>query len=209
MKKQISLAMTLLLALSVSACGANGSVPSDNQDKIQQEQSNTQQTPQPQVKQELTAKDVGREETKIVKISVEGESEDVPSTLHIGDGYSIYIPTEGWKYEMEMDDGILTESWESLYNEDVEFEILHMGEKSVEDAKKWTILDEDDYNFVELDQSDGTLIGTDPKDNDVLQVYFFTVGNNLYEIQLKYPLEATEGFASRMNAILGTFEPIK
>lgn len=209
MNKKVSLALTLLLSLSLSACGTAGTTGTpDPQDNPQQQQSSVQQTPQPKTEQKLSAKDVGREETKNITIYVEGLPEEIPSTLHIGEGYSMYIPTDGWKYEKEMDDGFLKESWESLYNEDVEFELRHLGKTSAEEAKKRIQLDEDDYKFVVQEQSDIAMIGTDPKDNDVLQVRFFTSGDNLYEVQLKYPMEATEGFGTRMQEIVNTFEPI-
>ncbi|MCI2047744.1 MAG: hypothetical protein LKJ90_08525 [Faecalibacterium sp.] len=44
----------------------------------------------------LTPEDVGRPATTKLSFCAEGISEEVPATLYIGDGYSIYLPDGAW-----------------------------------------------------------------------------------------------------------------
>ena len=81
-----------------------------------------------------TAAELGREEKTELAFTVEGETELVPATLYIGQGYSIYIPDEGWRLEKWVDDGIPEDTWESIVNDDVELTVLHLGEKTLEEA---------------------------------------------------------------------------
>jgi len=42
-----------------------------------------------------------REKTGIIQCMIEGMAEEMPATLYVGDGFSIYIPDEGWQIEDE------------------------------------------------------------------------------------------------------------
>ena len=61
-----------------------------------------------------------RPEHTELEITVEGVSEQLPAALYIGDGYSIYIPEEGWEHEQETEGHITEDSWESTVNDEVE-----------------------------------------------------------------------------------------
>ena len=151
-----------------------------------------------------TAAELGREEKMDLVFMVEGMEETVPATLYIGQGYSIYIPDEDWRLEKDVDDGIPEEKWESTVNDDVELRVLHLGEKTLEEAKAWVTAEEDDYRLIEDKQ--GGLGGTDEKDREMLEVRFYPSGSQMYAVLYEYPMEAAEGFGARLGQIAETFD---
>ena len=153
---------------------------------------------------DLTAAELGREETTELAFTVEGETELIPVTLYIGQGYSIYIPSEGWRLEKRVDDGIPEESWESVLNDDVELTVLHLGERTLEQAQDWVRAEEDDYQLVEDKQ--GGLGGTDTEELGMLEVRFHPSGNGMYAVLYKCPMEAIEGFGTRLSVMADTFQ---
>ena len=136
--------------------------------------------------------------------TVEGMEEAVPATLYTGQGYFIYIPDEGWRLERDMDDSIPEDTWESTVNHDVELRVLHLGEKTLEEAKTWVTAAEDDYRLIEDKQ--GNLGGTDQEDREMMEVRFHPSGSQMYAVLYEYPLEAAEGFGARLSQIAETFE---
>lgn len=207
--KKLILILTLLLALS--GCGQKTSpvvpdVPPTAPETAAPETA-APETTAPAVPAEdrnPTAAELGREEKKDLVFMVEGTEEAVPATLYIGQGYSIYIPDEGWRLEKDMDDGIPEDTWESTVNHDVELRVLHLGEKTLEQAQEWVTAEEDDYRLIEDKQ--GGLGGTDEEDREVMEVRFYPSGSQMYAVLYEYPMEAAEGFGARLSQITETFE---
>ncbi len=208
MKKRY-LVWTLLLALVLSGCGQKPETqpPAKEEPVAEQPAAETPAETLPAEDRNPTAAELGREEKKDLMFMVEGMEEAVPATLYIGQGYSIYIPDEGWKLEKDMDDGIPEDTWESTVNHDVELRVLHLGEKTLEEAKAWVTAAEDDYGLVEDKQ--GGLGGTDPEDQEMMEVRFYPAGNQMYAVLYEYPVEAAEGFGTRLGVIADTFEIMK
>ena len=208
MKKRY-LVWTLLLALVLSGCGQKPETqpPAKEEPVAEQPAAETPAETLPAEDRNPTAAELGREEKKDLMFMVEGMEEAVPATLYIGQGYSIYIPDEGWKLEKDMDDGIPEDTWESAVNHDVELRVLHLGEKTLEEAKAWVTAAEDDYGLVEDKQ--GGLGGTDPEDQEMMEVRFYPAGNQMYAVLYEYPVEAAEGFGTRLGVIADTFEIMK
>ena len=200
MKKPI-LILTLLLALS--GCGQTDSPAAPEKAAP----STVPETAAPAGDRNPTAEELGRADKKDLTIMVEGTEEAVPATLYIGQGYSIYIPDEGWRLEKDMDDGIPEDTWESTVNHDVELRVLHLGEKTLEQAKAWVTAAEDDYRLIEDKQ--GGLGGTDAEDREVLEVRFHPAGTQMYAVAYQYPVEASEGFGARLSQIADTFEAME
>ena len=200
MKKPI-LILTLLLALS--GCGQTDS-PAAPETAAP---STVPETAAPAGDRNPTAEELGRADKKDLTIMVEGTEEAVPATLYIGQGYSIYIPDEGWRLEKDMDDGIPEDAWESTVNHDVELRVLHLGEKTLEQAKAWVMAEEDDYRLIEDKQ--GGLGGTDEKDREMLEVRFYPSGSQMYAVLYEYPMEAAEGFGARLGQIAESFEAME
>ncbi|MBP3508627.1 lipoprotein [Oscillibacter sp.] len=207
--KKLILILSLLLALS--GCGQKTSpvvpdVPPTAPETAAPETA-APETTAPAVPAEdrnPTAAELGREEKKDLVFMVEGTEEAVPATLYIGQGYSIYIPDEGWRLEKDVDDGIPEDTWESTVNHDVELRVLHLGEKTLEQAQEWVTAEEDDYRLIEDKQ--GGLGGTDEEDREVMEVRFYPSGSQMYAVLYEYPMEAAEGFGARLSQITETFE---
>ena len=207
--KKLILILTLLLALT--GCGQKTSpvvpdVPPTAPETAAPETA-APETTAPAVPAEdrnPTAAELGREEKKDLVFMVEGTEEAVPATLYIGQGYSIYIPDEGWRLEKDVDDGIPEDTWESTVNHDVELRVLHLGEKTLEQAQEWVTAEEDDYRLIEDKQ--GGLGGTDEEDREVMEVRFYPSGSQMYAVLYEYPMEAAEGFGARLSQITETFE---
>ena len=207
--KKLILLLGLLLALS--GCGQKTSpavpVAPDTPDVQTSATSDVTETTAPVAPTEdrnPTAAELGREEKKDLVFMVEGTEETVPVTLYIGQGYSIYIPDEGWRLEKDVEDGIPEEKWESTVNHDVELRVLYLGEKTLEQAQEWVTAEEDDYRLIEDKQ--GNLGGTDEKDREVLEVRLHPSGSQMYAVLYEYPMEAAEGFGARLGQIAETFE---
>ena len=207
--KKLILILTLLLALS--GCGQKTSpvvpdVPPTAPETAAPETTAPETTAPaaPAEDRNPTAAELGREEKKDLVFMVEGTEETVPATLYIGQGYSIYIPDEGWRLEKDMDDGVPEDTWESTVNHDVELRVLHLGEKTLEQAQEWVTAAEDDYRLIEDKQ--GGLGGTDEKDREMMEVRFYPSGTQMYAVLYEYPMEAAEGFGARLAQIAETFE---
>ena len=198
--KKCHLAIALLLALCLTGCGRQTAAPTTQTAPAPQEESSVETA----ADRNPTAAELGREERMDMAFSVEGETEMVPATLYIGQGYSLYIPDEGWRLEQDMDDGIPEDTWESTVNHDVELQVLHLGEKTLEQAKAWVTAAEDDYRLIEDKQ--GGMGGTDEEDREMMEVRFYPSGTQMYAVLYEYPMEAAEGFGARLAQIAGTFE---
>ena len=198
--RRMSLILTGLLLLALSGCGQKAQTPPPAPEAPAAETP----TETPAGDRNPTAAELGREEKTELAFTVEGETELVPVTLYIGQGYSIYIPDEGWRLEKWVDDGIPEDVWESVINDDVELTVLHLGEKTLAEAQAWVKAEEDDYQLVEDKQ--GGLGGTDEKAREMLEVRFHTSGSTMYAVLYKYPMEAAEGFGARLGVMADTFQ---
>ena len=153
-----------------------------------------------------TAAELGREERTVLEVSVEGETEEVPAALFIGQGYSLYIPEEGWRYEKDVDDGVAEDIWESTLNDEAELEVRHYPD-AAPDAVKADFAKACGYVFEDLVGGGlgDPLTGVD-EDGDILR--FMAAegsGGTVYVISWEYPAEAAEGFGARLAQIANTF----
>ncbi|MCF2665254.1 hypothetical protein JQM66_11925 [Oscillibacter valericigenes] len=202
--RRLSFVLIGLLILALSGCGQKAQTPPPAPETPTAEiPAETPATPTTEDRNP-TAAELGREETTELAFTVEGETELIPVTLYIGQGYSIYIPSEGWRLEKWVDDGIPEDTWESNLNDDVELTVLHLGEKTLEEAQTWVKAEEDDYQLVEDKQ--GGLGGTDAGDREMLEVRFHPSGSSMYAVLYKYPMEAAEGFGTRLGVMADTFQ---
>lgn len=82
-------------------------------------------------------------EKATLMVSKEGELQTVPATLFVGDGYSIYIPDEGWKLS-DQEDGTASydfikyglDKWASELNEQVLLWVNKYDGTSVEEVRE-------------------------------------------------------------------------
>lgn len=202
--------LCLLLTLTLTACGqsgASGTVPGGQTEPAgtsEIESAESAQTAVTDGDQTPTPEEVSRPETTDLTFFLEGQEESVPAALYIGQGYSLYLPTEGWVRESFTENGVPADSWESTDNDDVELRILHLGDRSLEDCREWIIRELDDYVISEDKQ--GGLYGEDAENGMVLEVRFHQGSARMYAVAWAYPFEAAEGFGARLGVIADTFE---
>ena len=207
--KRMCLTIALLAALALSGCGQKTETVPPAQEPVNQtatqttEQTGTAQTAGDRTP---TAEELGRAQTMELEFMLEGETTKVPATLYIGQGYSIYIPDEDWRMEKGTEDGFPEETWESMFNDDVELRVLHFSGKTQEEARAFMIAEEDDYRFQEDQQ--GGLLGTDERDHERMEVRFHPSEDMVYAVLYTYPEEAAEGFDVRLSVMADTFESI-
>ena len=179
MNRTIILAAALCLALTVSACGqtapagASASAPAGASTSTPARASSSAATsaaPQDSVSE------TDRETKTTLSMEVEGQTEEVPATLYQGEGYSIYIPDEGWvKTTGELPKGAC-DQWVAAANPDVTLTVCAEDETD----RKWSA----SQTRVRVEQDDPA--------------------HDWYLYQA-FPVEAAEGFGARLNAICGTF----
>ena len=194
-----------LLVLALSGCGQKTQTPPPAAETPAETPAGTTgETPAGD--RNPTAAELGREETTELAFTVEGETELIPVTLYIGQGYSIYIPDEGWRLERDMDDSIPEDTWESIVNDDVERTVSHYAGKTTMEARDAFVRDED-YVFEDLmgGELGDPLTGMD-EDGDYLSFMVAQGADTVYVISWEYPAEAAEGFGVRLEQIAGTFE---
>lgn len=132
-----------------------------------------------------------RESHATISLMIEGVAEEVPATLYTGSNYSIYVPDEGWQM-------FGPEGWSLNVNEKVQFWIADYTGKSVEAVKEQ--LAKDGY------KEDQGLLTKYDKDSEVTRMVKIMENNGaVIGIFYCYPVDATEGFGTRLNAIVNTF----
>lgn len=204
-----ALICTLLLALTLSGCGQRGeTTPSGTEDTPVAGEQQTPSTAAPTTpeNQPPTGEAV-RPEKAGLEFTVEGESETVPATLYMGQGYSIYIPDSGWRLDRDVDDGVLQQTWESTLNDDVELTVSRYSGVTAQEARAAFAADSDDYIFEDLlgGEWGNPLAGVDDE-GDVLAFMSREGDGAVYIVSWKYPARAAEGFGARLRQMADTFE---
>ena len=202
--RRLSVVLMGLLVLALSGCGQKAQTPPPAAETPAETPAGTTgETPAGD--RNPTAAELGREETTELAFTVEGETELIPVTLYIGQGYSIYIPSEGWRLEKWVDDGIPEDTWESIGNDDVELTVSHYAGKTTMEARDAFVRDED-YAFGDLmgGELGDPLTGMD-EDGDYLSFMVAQGADTVYVISWEYPAEAAEGFGARLGQIANTF----
>lgn len=199
----------VLLALLLSGCGGTKTTA----EKVPAAESQTpaaEQTAPAGADRNPTAAELGREDRTVLEMTVEGETEEVPAVLFIGQGYSLYIPEEGWRHEKDLDDGTAEDTWESTLNGEAELEVRQypVYPDCTLEAVKAAFVEDRDYVFEDLmgGSLGDPLTGVD-EDGDFLS-FMAAEGadGTVYVISWEYPAEAAEGFGTRLAQIANTFQ---
>lgn len=135
-----------------------------------------------------------RTQKTTISFMVEGLKEEVPVVLYKGRGYSIYIPEEGWQMTA-------TEIWETVHNDKVKLQIMDYEGESVEAFRKQLL--EDGYSLDSYDSA--KLTRYDSKEALIRNVRILKFDDKIKGIFYSYPLEAEEGFGTRLERIVSTF----
>lgn len=176
MKRIITLTAALCLVLTVSACGQTAPAGASASASTSTPAGASISTADSAAPQEAVS-ETGREKQATLSMEVEGQTEEVPATLYEGEGYSIYIPDEGWtKTAGKLPKGAC-DQWVAADNPDVTLTVC-----PDEADEQWAA----SQTRVRVEQE--------------------TVGDShdwyLYQA---YPDEAAEGFGARLQVITGTF----
>ena len=182
------LLLSLVMALSLTACAQNP------------QQSPAQTPPSSSPAQSQI---VDRE--KAAELDVDGET--VPVSLYVGEGYSIYIPSEGWTLELDSDDGILHQTWEADREDDARISVYHYKDVSFMVARDRFMAD---CGYVFSDGLGGELgdplTGSD-EDGDLCGMMVAEGSHGTtYVISWEYPKGTEETWSAVLEAMAGTFE---
>ena len=129
---------------------------------------------------------------------VEGMEERAMATLYAGDGYSLYIFDENWVYYL--DDG--QPVWESRFNPDVKLSVIHLKDMPLSAAQQWVQSRFEGFNLIEDNR--GGLGGTNAE-NIMADVRLIPSQDDVYAVSSIYPMEAAEGFGTRLAVMADTF----
>ena len=129
---------------------------------------------------------------------VEGMEERAMATLYAGDGYSLYIFDADWVYYL--DDG--QPVWESRFNPDVKLSVIHLKDMPLSVAQGWVRRRFEGFNLIEDNR--GGLGGTNAE-GIMADVRLISSEDDVYALCCVYPLEAAEGFGTRLAVMADTF----
>lgn len=138
-----------------------------------------------------------REKTMAIQCMLEGMLEEMPATLYEGDGFSIYIPDEGWQiYDKEIEAPALMTA---VRSSDISIWVEHYEEKASDIEAH--LLSEGyvyDADGKEMQKSDGTLL---------LKARIVGGEDDTWVVGSMHPStsEGYEGAGARLNAIAETF----
>ncbi|OUQ28487.1 hypothetical protein B5E77_01650 [Lachnoclostridium sp. An131] len=142
-----------------------------------------------------------RESTTVLQCTVEGEPEEMPATLYVGDRFSMYIPDEGWQiYDQNP---VESEKMSAVYLP---------GEGQV---GLWVEYHQEgvaDTGVRLMEEGYSTATDTDRvqrQDGEILtEARIFGDGNESWLVCTRRPAtsEGAEGIAARLDAIADTFE---
>lgn len=134
---------------------------------------------------------------------LEGMEETVSCELFTGQNYSIYIPEEDWTYQGKLVYDRPADSWVSDYNDQVELSVIQMTGFTRHQAGLWVLDHFPEYDLI-WDKAGG--IGGISNSGDVLDVQLLPVRDGYCAVAMFYPMEAAEGFGTRLQVLADSFE---
>lgn len=147
----------------------------------------------------VTPESLGREEQTTL-------AGDTFATLYIGKGYSIYIPDEDWTLELDSEEGVYHQTWESDREQDAELTVYHYEDVSFMVARDRFLKD---CGYVFGDGLGGEmgdpLYGTDD-DGDVCEFVVVEGSRGVtYVVAWEYPAGTEETCGTLLAAMAETF----
>ena len=144
-----------------------------------------------------------RPEQTDLNFVVEGLEESIPAYLFRDLEYSLYIPHDGWQYHRMLEHDMLAKCWISTINPDVSLTVRHLGYRNLVEAQEWER--EQNTGFQLIEDKQGGIGGTGGTGRSMLKVFFYSGQNAMYAVELRYPMEATEGFGTLLQVMADTF----
>lgn len=192
----LTMSLGMLVGCSV------GESPADVQQSLEEEAAKPESTGQNEgIPEEETGEAL---EKAVITCNKEGETEVMPVTLYVGEGFSIYIPDEGWNLsDLQNEAGTEAiaayslDAWTSAVNEHVRLWVAKSDEASASEVKSGLIAEGwEETGELELVKQEG---------ETVYHVRLVDDGEACYSIYACCPVEAEEGFGKEMSAIADTF----
>lgn len=129
---------------------------------------------------------------------VEGVEERVPATIFEGRLYTLLIPDEGWEMSS-------SEFWMSVDNPAVQFWVTdYAGDNA--DVISERLMETGEYVAVDDDKY---LLCSSAEGDKIHYIKLFTEDGETIGVFYCYPVEAKEGFGSRLSAIVNSFQWVK
>lgn len=152
----------------------------------------------------LMAEAKGASEKTVLTCNKEGETELIPATIHIGNGFSIYIPDEGWNLsDLKSEAGTEAiaayslDAWQCAVNENVRLWIAKGNEASAAELASGLLAEGwEETGALEMVRQDGEM---------VYHVRLVDGLEECYGIYYCFPSEAEEGFGRELTVIADTF----
>lgn len=158
-------------------------------------------------------KEVERGDKIFLAVTREGETEEIPATLFVGEGYSIYLTDDGWQPHGLADSRWqphFPDAWISMVDMDgkvvldgkvmldgqVQLWIAHFEDKTVNQIQKE--LADDGYRVENSDM-------IKQEDELIYKIKLNEFENDIWGIFYSYPIEAEEGWGAVLPVIADTF----
>lgn len=132
-----------------------------------------------------------------------GGNNQPEQVIHQGSGYTISVPKDNYRYEMDYDDRNLEEKWDYRKKDDVKIKVTTYKNTDETTARERFLRENDDYIFEDL--MGYSICGTE-LDGDTLWFRMHESGGNVYIISWEYPRNTAEDIKTELSAIADTFK---
>ena len=133
----------------------------------------------------------------------DGKVQNDKSSLHDGEGYTLTVPSKGYRYEKDFDDGNLEETWDYTSRDDIEIKVTTYKKTDAATAQSRFLRENDDYIFEDF--MGYPLCGME-LDGDTLWFDLHEANGNVYIVSWEYPKNTSEEIKSELASIADSFE---
>ena len=125
---------------------------------------------------------------------------------HQGEGYTITVPTENYRYEKDYDDGALEEKWEYTKIDNVEIKVTTYKNSDEISARTKFLKDYDEYIFEDL--LGQSLCGQE-LDGDTLWFNIHISGETVYIVSWEFPKNTKDDLETELANMASTFQVVE
>ena len=156
----------------------------------------------PEAKNDKTYAVIGGAD-KPTDIKVTDGKNEKADEAYTGEGYTIDIPKEGYRFEKDFDDGALEEKWDYTKRDDVELKVTTYKNTDDVTARGRFLRDNEDYIFEDMT---GYPICGQEFDGDTLWFNIHVSGETVYIVSWEYPKNTKDDLKTELANIAGTFK---
>ena len=125
---------------------------------------------------------------------------------HQGEGYTLTVPSKGYRYEKDYDDGNLEEKWDYTKKDDVEIKVTTYKNSDEITARGKCLRDNEDYIFEDL--TGYSLCGQE-LDGDTLWFNLHESNGTIYIVSWEYPKNTKDDLKTELANIASTFQVVE